>query len=263
MNTGSTAECPVPALIGLGWFDVVNTTPSIMCVKSNEKVDTERSGLDAEYVRLFTNMVAEPLNKVIGKPFLAAVYYVLHPDFLNFDAEAPNLSGGCQSVHLTFEDGELELDWDWLRVFRLSAEDKSPEEQLSPRIAYHLVARSTSERQATVREFTEEDVSGLGAINATTSLPWKAVQGELLQGVTLWGSPLAVNRNSPQAVCLQFPSGEIVVAIGMSTPLSIGDGDEVLVFTGAEWTQRLAEQPNQWLTPFWWLSAKERTVFPK
>ena len=207
--------------------------------------------MDEEYNRLFTNMIAAPLEKVIGRSLISVVYYVLNGDFPDFDTSAVNKSGGCQGIHLTFDGGQVELDWDWQRVFRPSHEDF-----LSPPIAFHLVARPLSERQGTVSPFTVDDGNGLVAIDATPVMPWGQAFGEPLLSVTVWGVVLPENRYSPQAVGFAFPSGQAVVAIGMTDPFSIGDGDEVLVFSGTEWTQRRGTTqadtiPHDLLIPFW------------
>jgi hypothetical protein len=203
--------------------------------------------MDEEYARLFTNMVTGPLEKVVGKSLISVVYYVLNTDLSGFDANTANTSGGCQGIHLTFEGGEVELDWGWQHAFRPSNEDN-----LSPPIAYHLVARVESERRRAVRAHTADDIVGLTAVDATTSIPWDQANREPLLSVTVWGVALPASRYSPQAVVFEFPCGQIVVSIGMTTPLSIGDGDEVMVFSGHEWAQSFDSIPQDFLIPTWW-----------
>jgi hypothetical protein len=193
--------------------------------------------LNPEYERQFQQWIVEPLQNVIGQPLLSVLYYVLHVDYAGFDVDAPNASGGCQGVRLIFADGELELDWDWQSIFRAASDDF-----VSPPIVYHLVARSASERQATVRITTEDDWSAVRVVHATEGLPWKDVSGEALLDATVWGILLPEERYSPQAVTLRFPSAQVVVALGMTADLSIGDGDEILVFTETEWTQQITTQ---------------------
>jgi hypothetical protein len=72
-----------------------------------------------------------------------------------------------------------------------------------------------------------------------------------LLSVTVWGVLLPEERYSPQAVELRFPSAHIVVAVGMTADLSVGDGDEMLVFTQQEWAQRLSGQTSDALVAFW------------
>lgn len=192
--------------------------------------------MNEEYERQMAARIVEPLTRVIDQSLQHVIYYVLQGDYPDFNVDAPNTSGGCQGVHLTFSEGEVEFDWDWQSALIPRRDDFD-----SPGIAYHLVARSTSERQGTVQVPTEEDYACLLALDATNAASWRALQGEPLQAVTVGGAPLADGRYSPQAVQLSFPSAQVVVAIGMSDPLNIGDGDEVLVFADTAWPLRLTD----------------------
>jgi len=202
--------------------------------------------MNTEYVSLFATCMAEPLQHVIGQALKSVIYYPLQYDCQHFDIDGPNDSGGCQAIHLVFETGELELDWDWLQIFRAAADDF-----VSPPIVYHLIARSTSQRRPTVCVPTEDDCSGLGALDAMEAKIWKRVVGEPLVGGKVWGVALPEERYSPQSVELQFPSGQIVVAVGMTDDRSIGDGDEMLVFSAEEWRQRLSESEQESLVEIW------------
>ena len=206
--------------------------------------------LETEYSELFRSMITEPLTRLVGRSLRSVIYYVLYFELPDFDVDAANASVGCQGVRLIFDGGEVELDWDWQSALR--GIDKN---DTSSVIAYHIVARSISERQALVQVYAEddEDVSGLGSIEATTAVPWKSVHGEVLRSVTVWGFLLPNSLYSPQAVTFSFDSGMVAITIGyiQMQPLWIGDGDEVLVFTEQEWNLRVTQQPENELVPLW------------
>jgi hypothetical protein len=202
------------------------------------------------YERLFKSTVQDPLERVIGRSLTSVAYFVLACDVPGYDLSAPNESGGCQGVWLGFADGEMELDWD----FREAAfRDDSTH--------FYLVARSASERSAAVREAGDTDEGGLVRADVPQVGPWSRMIGETLETVAVWGWKLADGEATPQAVSLTFASEEITVAIGYSertaTGWGIGDGDEVLVFDEAEWSQRLQRlDPNTSLDLIWRTSSE-------
>jgi len=210
-----------------------------------KSIDEDLALAKLDFAGLFAKWLAEPLQSVIGQSLKSVVYYALAYEYPYFDVDDPNDSGGCQGIHLVFEAGELELDWDWQQIFRAAADDF-----VSPPIVYHLVARSTSQRRPTVSVPTEDDCSGLAVLDAMEAKIWKRVVGEPLVGGKVWGVALPGERYSPQAVELQFPSGQAVIAVGMTADMSMGDGDEMLVFSEAEWKQRLSE-PAASLIEIW------------
>ena len=166
-----------------------------------------------------------PLSKVVGQQLRQVLYYVLQGEF---DAEAPNASGGCQGARLIFDEGEAEFDWDFIGSFRGDG------------VHYHITVRDHSLRQQNARRSTDKDTGGLGCIDATETSIWRNFIGKRLDRFEVLGYTMAGNSMSPQAITLQFANESIVIAVGITpgspaTLLSIGDGDEVLVFSEREW----------------------------
>jgi len=169
--------------------------------------------------------IIEPLSRIVDRHLQQVLYYVLQGDF---DAEAPNASGGCQGVRLIFDEVEAEFDWDFIGSFRGDG------------VHYHIAVRNHSIRQQNVRILTDKDTDGLDSIDATEASIWRNLIGKRLDRFEVLGYTAASNSMSPQAISLHFPNESIVIAVGMtpaslSTSLSIGDGDEVLIFSEREW----------------------------
>ncbi|MES2461455.1 MAG: hypothetical protein V4671_12805 [Armatimonadota bacterium] len=189
----------------------------------------------------FEEFVTGPLVRLVGTPLHSVEYYALDcvPDF---DANHLTESGGCQGVHLTFDGGEVEVDWANVPDLR------DPEGD----IAYHLMVRHLLEGQAS------EILHGRTPVDATEVLPWKTVIGEALRSVTVHGFLQRFirkeDRSIPQAVEFTFSSARIFVIFGMTgTTLSLGSGNEILVFSAEEWA---GLQPDDffaggWPVPLW------------
>lgn len=208
---------------------------------------SQRQQLIERYRIAFKRLIADSLERVIGKPLQSVTHYVLQQDYNGFDADKPNTSGGCQGIHVSFAGGEVELDWDWEDEF-----NPAPDDLTSEPTAYHIVAHPTSMRRAAVCIPTDDENNcGLAAIDATKAQPWKDIGEQLLKGVDVLGLPLPDGRYTPQAVRLSFSSAQIIICIGISASMSIGDGGEVLILTEHEWAQKLSEHPYGWLVNFW------------
>lgn len=207
---------------------------------------------DDDYASLFEEMVAGPLANVVGKTLIAVVYHVLPVDLPGFDVDVVNSSGGCQGIQLVFSGGEIELDWDWKSAFRVSDQET---DTLSPKIAYHLVVRPESERRKAACP-PAPDACGIGVLSATAAAPWNQFIMEPLLDVAVWGTPLSATRHSPQAAVFSFSSGRAVVSVGDARQLSIGDGDEMLVFREPEWSRSLPDLMLWELVPYWGINAE-------
>ena len=185
--------------------------------------------MTSEYESLFDSLIVAPLRRVVGRPLVAVNYYIIWGEF---DPETPNECGGCQGVHLVFDGGEVEFDWGF---------EKALKDRLG-NIAYHLMVSDHSARREGLRVWTEENISGLNVFSATDTRLWKNLFGEPLEHIEVLGDRLDETRCSPQAARLSFPSGSVVIAIGMTNdpngdqPIwTVGDGDEVLVFSEEAW----------------------------
>jgi hypothetical protein len=167
----------------------------------------------------------QPFQVVLGSRLSSVTYYVLACDTPGFDLDDPNASGGCQGVRLGFDTGEIELSWDFRDP---GSRDEST--------TYYLAVRSRPELETSAAEDPATDAAALVSLDATLTRCWRALVGESLRSVTVWGFPLSNGSLTPQAATLTFASGEVVVAIGMSGPegCTVGDGDEVLVFDRTE-----------------------------
>jgi len=193
-----------------------------------------------EYDNLFDSLIVAPLRRVVGRPLVAVNYYILWCDWSRFDPETPNECGGCQGVHLVFGSGEVEFDWGCQHAFRDAADF----------ISFHLTVSDRSVRREAVRDGTADDSSGLSLVPATDTRLWRGLVGEPLLRVEVLGERVDEGCYSPQAACLHFPSGLIVVAIGMTgqgdPPVDVGNGDEILVFDEQTWMAL----PHQGLSGF-------------
>jgi hypothetical protein len=170
--------------------------------------------------KAFEEFVTGPMIKSVGTALRSVEYYALDCDLPDFDASDLTASGGCQGVHLTFDGGEFEVDWGIVPDLR----------DPNGYFAYHLMVRPLLKGQVS------EILHGRTPVNATEALPWKSVIGETLLTVSVQGIVLEEHRPFPQAVEFTFPSGRIYVIVGWTgTILSLGDGDEVLVFSAEEW----------------------------
>jgi hypothetical protein len=184
---------------------------------------------------LFPEVVQKPLERVLGTPLISVAYDVLACDLADFDTHAPNDSGGCQTVRLTFGGGTLALEWDWRETaFRDDA------------TAFYLTLRVHPERDTDRPSTMPPDAEVVVRIAATDAMPWRNLAREVLKQVTVWGWTLANGNESPQAVSFLFPSGAVTVGIGYSPRTvvgwGIGDGDELLVLDESEWNQQLQNQ---------------------
>jgi len=189
--------------------------------------------MNTEYERILKNVITEPLQNVAGRTLRAVNYFYILWD--EFSPETPNQHGGCQGIHLVFDGGEVEFDW---------ASEKALRDPFG-NIAYHLAVLDHSGRRQALQGWTEEDCARLRIIAATETRLWRSHVGELLERIEVLGDRLDEARFSPQAVRLHFPSAAVIIAIGMTSseviaegrnPVdSVGDGDEVLVFSEQEW----------------------------
>lgn len=183
----------------------------------------------------FDMFVADPLEKLVGSALHSVLYYALDGDMPDFDASDLVASGGCQGVRLFFDGGEAELDWGF------EEEVRDP----TGLFAYHLLVRSVSERA---------NAEALCVVDATDAFPWKQVIDEPLRSATVWGVVSEGNRHIPQAVEFAFSSAHIFVTIGWKGhTVSVGDGDEVLVFSTEQWIRLRSEQffADDWMIPLW------------
>jgi hypothetical protein len=182
--------------------------------------------MKTEYDTIFHKLIVAPLQGVAGLALRAVNYYIVRGEF---DPETPNASGGCQGIYLVFDGGEIEFDWGFEHAFR--GGDSG--------IAFHLAATDHSVRREGIREWTEDDISGLNVIPATHTQFWNGLIGAPVVRFEVLGKRIDAVRSSPQAVRLSFPSVSVVIAIGMTLqgdqPVSVGDGDEVLIFREQEW----------------------------
>ena len=189
--------------------------------------------MNTEYECILRNVITGPLQNVVGRTLRAVNYFYILWD--EFSPETPNEHGGCQGIHLVFDGGEVEFDW-------------ASEEALRDRFGntvYHLTVSDHSVRRDALQGWAEEDCARLRIIAATDTRLWRSQIGELLERVEVLGDRLDEARSSPQAVRLHFPSAAVIIAIGMTSsevrsegtnPVgSVGDGDEVLVFSEHEW----------------------------
>ena len=187
---------------------------------------TKRNPIQTEYDSLFYKLIVAPLQGVAGIALRAVNYYIIWGEF---DPETPNEYGGCQGINLLFDGSEIELDWGFEHALR--GGDSG--------IAYHLAATDHSVRRGGIREWTEDETGGLNLIHATHTQFWKGLIGEPVVRLEVLGARIDEVCYSPQAIRLHFPSASVVIAIGMTHQedqlVSVGDGDEVLVFREQEW----------------------------
>lgn len=162
-------------------------------------------------------LLIEPLSAQIGQHLTAVSYEILVADEAGFQVEDPNASGGCQSVLLNIGSGTLEVTWGFDHALRDAAIGTT----------YHI--------QAIPYGQSSSPAANLTRVTASLAPQWKAFINCRLDGATVFGV-----GQSPQAIEFRFGVVAVVLAIGSTSlgTLVVGDGDEVLVFSGQEWLQQ-------------------------
>ncbi|BDI31951.1 hypothetical protein CCAX7_40020 [Capsulimonas corticalis] len=174
---------------------------------------------NSEYDNLFDKLIAAPLTRVIGRRLRGVNEYVLASDGGN--KYLPQKRGARQAIHLVFDDAEIEFDWDSKSIF-LDTDN----------LEYHLTVSDHSVRA--------DNSDALAKLIATDAEPWRDLIGQTLTGVEVLGDWLDADRCSPQAVVLSLDTTFVVVCAGTASTHpkqsdSVGDGDEILVFSKQAW----------------------------
>ena len=178
-------------------------------------------------------LVIEPLESVLGQTLFSVSYWLLNYGWGSIPVEQPN-ELGLLFVSLHFESTALEVSWGFEKSLR--GDD----------LAYHIQVLPAD---LTYR-ITAEDAGNYCEAANVDALPWQEAIGKKLTGVEVIGL-----QGSPQALRLSFASTDIVIAIGYSgSDLLVGDGDDILVFSGREWQSRKSSYGLEWES-LWMASA--------
>ena len=174
-----------------------------------------------EYVDHFHRQVVAPLECVIGRQLIDVYYWVLSVDAPTFNIDAPNQSGSVRVVVLQFDDAVLEVD--------LGVERELTNSDAFENI--HLIVRADAE----VIDRTAAEQLGFGGwtyVQASTGLHWSKTLHKKLEHVSVFGDNLR-----PVAISFEFQQATIMIAVGDGqwSPTVIGDGDDLLLFSGDEW----------------------------
>lgn len=173
----------------------------------------------------FKNRVAEPLEAVVGKALLAVNYWILDFEKADFLEEQPNASG-ISVVSLHFGVSNIELAPGWEKPLRANG-------------IHHHIQAFHADGPGSVESVSAKHLCKVAAVQVA---PWNEVAGKLLTRVEVVGL-----GGSPQAVCFSFSKTALVVATGYSgSSLEVGDGDELLVFSGQDWHHQIRNHKQLW-----------------
>ena len=162
----------------------------------------------------FQRLVCGPLQMVLGQSLLTVNYWLLDYDKADFSLEQPNETG-VLTVSLHFERATIEISPGW-------------DKQLRSESIYHHIQVVHAGKTGGIEAAHRENLSETADVHAA---PWQEALGKRLTGVEIAGF-----QGTPQAIRLSFSGTEAVVATGYAgSGLLIGDGDELLVFSGQEW----------------------------
>ena len=162
----------------------------------------------------FQRLISGPLQTVLGQSLLAVNYWLLDYDKADFSLEQPNETG-VLTVCLHFERAAIEISPGW-------------DNQLRSEGIYHHVQVVQAAKAGSLEAAHRENLSETADVHAAS---WQEALGKRLTGVEIAGF-----QGTPQAVRLSFSVAEVVVATGYAgSDLLIGDGDELLIFSGQEW----------------------------
>lgn len=188
-------------------------------------IDTLTKSATAEPEIAFRNLIAEPLLSVLGETLLSVSYGILNYDKSTFPVEHPN-KHGILFVRLHFGNTTREISWGFDKLLRGSD------------LAYHvqvLPAGKTYEAAA----MSGGSICEIAHVDA---VPWRQTIGKKLTGVGVIGF-----QGSPQAIRLDFFGEDVVVAVGYGgSELLVGDGDDVLIFSGREWQSTESIYGAEW-----------------
>lgn len=185
---------------------------------------------------IFQSRLVEPFTSLLGESLRDVEYWVLETDAGGFRAEQPNLFG-VQVIRLRFGAVSLAVTWGGEKSLR------------SEGIYYHIQALEADTEDVLGSAWAEN----LRCIPALTAGTWQEVISEPLSGVEIIGF-----SDSPQAIRLLFPHTSLVVAVGYSgDDLLVGDGDELFVFSDAQWREQIKHEDRHW-SRLWLASATSR-----
>ena len=178
----------------------------------------------SDLVAAFESRIAGPLESVLGERLLAVSYWILGYDADLFAVEQPNASG-ILLVGLRFESFTLEVSWGF-------------EKSLRGDLAYHVQVLPAGQTLS----FEAVSAGNFCEIKDIDAAPWDNAVGKRLTGAEVIGL-----QGSPQAVRFSFSGTDVVIAIGYAgDDLLVGDGDDVLVFSGREWKSQKSSYGLEW-----------------
>lgn len=171
----------------------------------------------------FDVLISQPLSYAIGRCLRQVGFVILSSDYIGFDINNPNASGGCQAVILYFEDSCLVIEWASKACFTEGIGG----------IMFHIIPRLILLNTGAEEKFSGNQRELLGNLE----IPWGKYIGHELKQISV-----LVERESPQAIRFKFLSGDVVLAVGSTyeyPTLHIGDGNEILQLHSNQ-------LPNQW-----------------
>ena len=187
-------------------------------------IDTLTRSATAEPEIVFRNLIVEPLESVLGETLLSVSYGILNYDKSVFPVEQPN-KNGVLFASLHFGNTTLEISWGFDKSLR------------GGDLAYHVQVLPAGETYGAA--MNDGSICEIAHVDA---VPWRQIIGKKLTGVEVIGF-----QDSPQAVRLDFFGRDVVVAVGYGgSELWVGDGDDVLVFSGREWQSTKSVYGAEW-----------------
>lgn len=159
--------------------------------------------------------ILQSLIPLVGEQLVEVHYLVLKELAAEFDVDAPN-AWGCQAVSLSFEKGEILVEW---------GRSSEPQEG-NWRITFQL--------EMSAQIGTHQIPDQLVSIKADQSHVWRGIVGYPVEAISVLGM-----EGSPQALKLSSANASAVIATGYAndseSQLIIGGGDDLLIFSGREW----------------------------
>ena len=188
-------------------------------------IDTLPRSTKAKPETAIRKLVIEPLESVLGQALFSVSYWLLNYGWDSILVEQPN-ELGLLFIRLHFENTALEVSWGFEKSLR--GDD----------LAYHVQVLPADQAY----RITAENAGNYCEVADVNALPWQEAIGRKLTGVEVIGL-----QRSPQALRLSFADTDVVIAIGYSgSDLLVGDGDDILVFSGQKWESQKSSYGLEW-----------------
>ena len=163
----------------------------------------------------FRTFLSAPLEAVVSRTLLGVTYWLLNSDEPSFHIDRPNESG-ISGMSLSFEGLTVEISSFYDKILRTRDN------------YFYIQALLVSGEKEEGELATAEVLCNIPADQATI---WCDALNTPLVRAEIYG-----DSDTPQVFRLSFPSTVLIISLGYSgEKLFIGDGNDLLVFSEAQW----------------------------